>query len=200
MSRAPFPCSSGVEPNLYAWNTLIGVFGSVEDVDGAYQVWLKMLQSGVTPDMHTQVPCCPLACASSTAAVMHHMTTGVLDRAKPPMCLGRCKTLLHAVIESWSMCSVPWRRHSLQLRGWVPSLSGRHLRCSHQRYDRRRSPSYDASCSLQYQARLADSSQHARHMEMFTQLSRVVRDCRLPALVDRVGVGAVPYGGTAGSC
>ena len=93
MSRAAFSRSSGVEPNLYAWNTLIGVFGSVEDVDGAYQVWLKMLQGGVMPDMHTQVPCCPLACASSTAAVMHHMAIGVLACAKPPMCLGRYRTV-----------------------------------------------------------------------------------------------------------
>ena len=93
MSRAAFPRSSGVEPNLYAWNTLIGVFGSVEDVDGAYQVWLKMLQSGVTPDMHTQVPCYPLACASSTSAVMHHRAIGVLNSAKPPRRLGRCRTV-----------------------------------------------------------------------------------------------------------
>ena len=93
MSRAASPCSSGVKPNLYAWNTLIGVFGSVEDVDGAYQVWLNMLQSGVMPDMHTQVPCHPLACASSSAAAMHHMAMGVLNRAKPPMCLGRCRTV-----------------------------------------------------------------------------------------------------------
>ena len=69
----------------------MGVFGSTEDVDGAYQLWLKMLQSNVTPDRHTQVPLYPLACASGTATVTRRMAVGVLDHAKPPVTLGGCK-------------------------------------------------------------------------------------------------------------
>lgn len=40
---------------MIAWNTLLGAFGTAGDMDGAYEVWQNMLQSGLTPDRHTQV-------------------------------------------------------------------------------------------------------------------------------------------------
>ena len=44
-----------------------------------------------------------------------------------------------------------------------------------------------AACSAK--PRFAYPVQHARHMEMWTQLTRSIRDCKLHALVGRPGMG-----------
>ena len=46
---------AGVKPTRICWNTLIGTFGVAGDMDGAYEVWQRMLKSGMTPDRYTQV-------------------------------------------------------------------------------------------------------------------------------------------------
>jgi pentatricopeptide repeat protein len=47
--------AAGVQCNLVGWNTLLTAFARTKHIDGAYEVWMQMQQSGVVSDRFTVV-------------------------------------------------------------------------------------------------------------------------------------------------
>ncbi|KAL4423402.1 hypothetical protein ABPG77_009980 [Micractinium sp. CCAP 211/92] len=45
---------AGIAPQLPVWNALLGAYGRAGSVDAAYEAWVRMLDSGATPDDLTE--------------------------------------------------------------------------------------------------------------------------------------------------
>lgn len=114
----------GVKPDRVTWNTLLSAFARAQHVDGAYEAWQQMQQSGVAPDNLTQVaePELPFPQLSDVSICMGSFT--------PAHC--RCGESREHLAFKWCClgCSAYCLRHSLAMCLWRRNLSRRLDHCN----------------------------------------------------------------------